>query len=56
MKTVLMSRDYSYRAKRHVFIQYLSGAIYHRVPEAAVRAIVQAGAGEVIDHECPTHP
>lgn len=43
-----MNRDYSYRAKARVFIQYIGGTLYRRVPEAAVRAIVSAGAGEVV--------
>jgi hypothetical protein len=51
MKTIRMSRDYSYRAKRHVFVQYLGGAIYARVPEAAVRAITEARAGEIVTEE-----
>jgi hypothetical protein len=51
MKTVAMSRDFSYRAKRHVFVQYLGGGTYERVPEAAVRAIVDAGAGKVVKRE-----
>jgi len=43
-----MLRDFSYRAKRHVFVQYLGGEIYRRVPEAAARAIVDADAGRVV--------
>lgn len=48
MKTVAVSRDFPYRAKRHVVVQYLAGMTYARVPEAAVRAIVSAGAGEIV--------
>jgi hypothetical protein len=48
MKTVRMKRDFSYRAKRTVFVQYLGGVTYPRVPEAAVRAILNAGAGEIV--------
>lgn len=44
-----MSRDYSFRAGRRVFIQYRGGEIYRRVPEAQVRAIVKAGAGEIVE-------
>lgn len=51
MKTVTMSRDFSYRAKRTVFVQYLGGTTYRRVPEAAVRAIIEARAGSVVDPE-----
>lgn len=49
MKTVEMSRDYSYCATRHIVIQYIGGKIYRRVPEAAVRAIVAAGAGKIVE-------
>lgn len=51
MKTVRMIRDYRYRARRNVVVQYLGGAVYPRVPEAAVRAIVGAGAGEIVDDD-----
>lgn len=43
--------DFSYRAKARVFIRYLGGATYERVPEAAVRAIVEAGAGKIVDRD-----
>lgn len=49
MKTVAMSRDFSYRARRHVFVQYLAGKTYPRVPEAHVRAILGGGAGQVVE-------
>ncbi|MBN8987421.1 MAG: hypothetical protein J0H42_04195 [Rhizobiales bacterium] len=51
MKVVAVSRDFSYRAKRHVFVQYLAGVTYQRVPEAAVRAILEAGAGRVVPEQ-----
>jgi hypothetical protein len=51
MKTVCMSRDYSYRVKSTVFVQYLGGATYDRVPEAAVRAILAAKAGQVVERD-----
>lgn len=51
MKTVAVSRDFPYRAKRHVVVQYLGGVTYPRVPEAAVRAIVHAGAGKIVEQE-----
>lgn len=51
MQTVAVSRDFSYRAKRHVFVQYLGGVTYPRVPEAAARAIVEAGAGNIVSAE-----
>lgn len=44
-----MTQDFNYRAKRHVAIRYVSGAVYRRVPEAAVRKIVAAGAGEIVE-------
>lgn len=49
MKTIRMIKDYSYRATPRVFLQYIGGCTYERVPEAAVRAIVGANAGEVVD-------
>lgn len=51
MKTVRMIRDYPYRAKRGVVVQYLGNNTYPRVPEAAVRAIVTASAGEIVDDD-----
>lgn len=51
MKTVKMLRDYSYRTTPRVFIQYTAGQTYSRVPEAAVRKIVEAEAGEVVAQE-----
>ncbi|MCK1460902.1 hypothetical protein IVB34_21700 [Bradyrhizobium sp. 2] len=49
MKTVLMAAAFSYQPFRTVTIQYLAGKLYRRVPEAAVRAILKANAGRVID-------
>jgi hypothetical protein len=49
MKTIRMIKDYSYRATPRVFLQYIGGCTYERVPEAAVRAILAAKAGEVVD-------
>jgi hypothetical protein len=46
-----MSRDFQYRAKPRVFIMYLGGATYERVPEVAVRAILAARAGQIVDRE-----
>lgn len=51
MKKVHVSRDFSYRAKRHVYVQYLGGVTYERVPEAAVREIVAADAGTIVTSE-----
>jgi hypothetical protein len=47
VKTLTMIRDFSYRAKPRVFIQYRGGCTYERVPEAAVKAITEAGAGTI---------
>jgi hypothetical protein len=44
-----MIKDYSYRATPRAFLQYIGGCTYQRVPEAAVRAILAAKAGEVVD-------
>lgn len=51
VKTISMIRSFDYRPKRGVIIAYLAETTYRRVPEAAVRAIVQAGAGKVVDDE-----
>lgn len=55
MRTVRLARDFHYRPYRvgPVVIEYIGGAVYRRVPETAVRAILDAGAGEVIDDERP---
>ncbi len=49
MKIVRLDRDFTYKPKRNVHISYRGGITYHRVPEAAVRAIVAAGAGEIVE-------
>ena len=51
MKTIAVSRDFNYRPKRHVVVKYIGGETYRRVPEAAVRAIVDAGAGRIVTDE-----
>lgn len=48
MKTILMKRSFDYRAKPGVIIAYKAGQQYERVPEAAVRAILRDGAGEIV--------
>ncbi|WP_271572531.1 hypothetical protein [Bradyrhizobium sp. CCBAU 11386] len=48
MKTIVMRRDYSYRAARAVVVQYRAGETYRRVPEVQARAIIAAGAGEIV--------
>lgn len=49
MKTVTMERDFDYRPTKHLMRAYKGGKTYSRVPEAAVAAIVAAGAGRVVD-------
>jgi len=51
VKTVRVDRDYPYRARRNVVVQYLAGNVYRRVPEAAVRAILGAGAGSIVEDD-----
>jgi hypothetical protein len=51
MKTVTMRRDFDYRPRRGVIIAYRAWQTYRRVPEAAVRAILSAKAGEIHDDE-----
>ncbi len=41
--------DVSMRDWQRRTSQYLAGKTYDRVPEAAVRAIVSAQAGEIVD-------
>lgn len=48
MKTVAVSRDISVRIHAKVFVHYRAGVEYKRVPEAQVRAIIAAGAGEIV--------
>lgn len=48
MKTVEMTKDYSHRVSNVAFVQYKAGQTYKRVPEAAARDIVAAGAGRVV--------
>lgn len=51
MKTVRMERDFNYRAKARVFVKYLGGNTYRRVPEMAVRAIKEARAGQIVEED-----
>lgn len=48
MKVVAVSSDYSFRASSMAFVQYLAGIEYQRVPEAHAKAIVAAGAGQIV--------
>lgn len=47
MKTILMHHSFEYRPRQSVIVVYSAGQTYDRVPEAAVRAILGARAGEV---------
>jgi hypothetical protein len=47
VKTVVVTASHSYRPKRGVIIDYRAGQTYQRVPEAAARSIIEAGAGYV---------
>lgn len=55
MKTIEMEHDYLYkirpRGESLVTVSYKSGLVYKRVPEAAVRKILAAGAGRVVPDE-----
>lgn len=46
-----MREEFSYRAGARVVVQYRQGKTYHRVPEAAVREILAAGAGVIVDQD-----
>lgn len=48
MKTMRMLSDHLYKPKRTVSVEYKAGRVYERVPEAAVRSILDARAGEVV--------
>ena len=48
MNTISLTLDFTYRATSRVHVQYLGGAIYTRVPEAAVRAILGDEAGFIV--------
>lgn len=51
MKTVQMTAGHIYRPKRSVIVEYRAGQTYQRVPEAAVRSILSAGAGYIVTEE-----
>jgi hypothetical protein len=48
VKTVAVIRDISVRIHAKVFVQYVAGVEYKRVPEAQVRTILAAGAGVIV--------
>lgn len=51
MKTIVMTRSFDYKPRAGVIIAYCAGQRYERVPEAAVRAILKAGAGDIVQRE-----
>jgi hypothetical protein len=48
VKTIRMTKEFHYRPHRRAVIVYKAGAIYERVPEAAVSDILKAGACEIV--------
>lgn len=46
-----MQKEFLYRAGARVVVQYRQGKTYPRVPEAAVREILAAGAGVIVDQD-----
>lgn len=48
MKTIAMKRGFDYRPRAGVIVAYEGGQRYERVPEAAVRAILLDGSGEIV--------
>lgn len=46
-----MQKEFSYRPSARVVVQYRQGKTYPRVPEAAVREILAAGAGVIVDQD-----
>ncbi len=56
MKTIEMSRDYSFRAGPRVFVQFKAGVTYQRVTETQARAIIDAGAGRDVAQTLPLAP
>lgn len=53
MKTVTMDRDFDYRPVRNWGVRFQAGITYQHVIEAAVTAIVTAGAGRVVESTQP---
>jgi hypothetical protein len=49
MKTIRMLRDYDYQPTRKWMVALKAGHVVGRAPEAAVKAVVAAGAGEVVN-------
>jgi hypothetical protein len=51
MKTVRMFRDFDYRPTPKFLTAFKGGKTYSRIPEAAVKAIIEAKAGEIVTEE-----
>lgn len=51
MKDVSVERDFVYKPKRNLHIAFKAGHIYRRVTEFAARAIIAAGAGQIIERD-----
>ena len=49
MKDVRVDRDFVYKPKRNLHIAYKAGITYCRTPELNARAIVAAGAGQIVE-------
>lgn len=48
MKVVSVTKDFTFKATPRIHVQYREGIEYQRVPEAHAKAIVAAGAGEIV--------
>jgi hypothetical protein len=53
VKDIEMIRSHDFRAKAKVFVHYKAAQRYARVPEAAVRSILAAGAGKIVAENEP---
>jgi len=49
MKTLRMLRDFDYAPTRKWMVALKAGHTVARAPEAAVRAVIAAGAGELVE-------
>lgn len=46
-----MRRDFDFRLNARAHVYYRQGKTYVRVPEVQARAIVAAGAGEIVNRD-----
>lgn len=49
MKNIQMFRNFNFRVGERVWIKFYANETYHRVTEAAAKAIIEAGAGKIAD-------